>query len=269
VNYLASAHADLQNNLSLVDFVEISPEDQLDAPGALGLRRIAELSQRIPIKSHGRRLSIASAGQLDAEHLDRVAEIVALSRSCFYSDHLAFMQADSGFSELHMAPPYVAETLDIVVPKVVQVQKRIPVPFLLENVPNLLLANSAANEGVFFRQLCTATNVGILLNLDALIFSADAAGRSAESILDEYPKNNIVAVTLVPHASMNETFRLNHGDDTDSRLFDLLAKVLRETPARAVVVQRRYDHETLPQVSDILQKVRGMLASAPAVEVTS
>src|SRR5579883_377339 len=95
-----------------VDFLEITIEHFLDPSPAV--REELELLRRhFPLVPHGLDLSLGSAAGIDREYLARFAGVIHAIKPPWWSEHIAFTQAD-GIYAGHLCPvPWCEEALEV------------------------------------------------------------------------------------------------------------------------------------------------------------
>src|SRR6266705_6126997 len=125
-----------RDNLAHFDMLEITV-DHCISSGESVASEIFDLVGQIPMTAHGIGLSIGTDVPLDLAYLDRVAAIVERLGSPAYSEHLAFTRVP-GRDLANLLPlPKTEAVAESIIAKVRQVQSRIPLPFLLENITYL------------------------------------------------------------------------------------------------------------------------------------
>lgn len=185
-----------------VDYVEVVPDifwtDRgMDAaPRHLdddaGLARMRALHARMPVVPHSIGLSIGSAAHFDRDH---VAQIEAWRRRLdfpWHSDHLAFHLAGhhaSGQDQrvnagITLPLARDRESLDLLVPRIREVMRTVPRPFLLENnVYYFDIDDGEMDEATFLDTLCRESGCGLLLDLHNLHTNAVNHGFDAMDVL--------------------------------------------------------------------------------------
>lgn len=95
---------------------------------------IFDLVGRIPLTAHGVGLSIGTDVPLDHAYLDQIAAIVEQLNAPAYSEHLAFTRVPGRDLGNLLPLPKTDAVAELVIAKVRDVQSRVHVPFLLENI---------------------------------------------------------------------------------------------------------------------------------------
>ena len=152
-----------------------------------------------PVILHSIGLSIGSAERFDLDHVDHIARWYDWLRFPWHSDHLAFHLADGEGGEINagltLPLPRDPETLDLLIPRVAAVRKRVPVPFLLENsVAYFDLDEAVWEEPEFLNRVCASSGCGLLLDLHNLHVNCRNLGGDPHALLDRIDPANIVEI---------------------------------------------------------------------------
>ena len=182
-----------------VDFVEVHAENYFDAASAQR-SILVEIAQRVPVSIHGVALSLGSAEGIDDEHLARLVDLVADTRPCLVSEHLAWSRVDGVYYNDLLALPRDQETLDVVARNVDRAQAALHRPILVENPSGYLdFEESTISEGEFLARLCAMTGCGVLLDVNNLYISAANLGSDTAAWFDSVPSAAIAEIHLAGH----------------------------------------------------------------------
>jgi uncharacterized protein len=189
-----------------VGFFEIHAENYMGKGGAPHAA-LALIRQEYPLSVHGVGLSIGGAGPLDAEHLRRLASVVARYEPALVSEHLAWSTHEETYFNDLLPVPYTEEVLDRVVEHVDQVQETIGRQMLLEN-PSTYVAfeQSTMSELEFIKAVAQRTGCGLLLDINNVFVSATNHDFSPETYLDRFPLALVREIHLAGHASEEDDF---------------------------------------------------------------
>src|SRR5262249_53349931 len=134
----------LEQILPLVDYLEISPDSvsqMTDAGCTLNPEVMAELKNaacRVQFLVHGVGLSIASANGYSETYIRLLDQIFAQLPVAWHSEHLAYTTVEGEHLGTMLPPPRTQEAMDMLCGRIDLIQKRFPVPFLLENIVRFL-----------------------------------------------------------------------------------------------------------------------------------
>jgi uncharacterized protein (UPF0276 family) len=248
VGYREPMRADIFLNRSKIDFLEITIDHYLDAPPEKQ-RELALLSDHFTLIPHGLDLSLGSAEGLDDAYVDAVAELVARVDPPYWSEHIAFTRA-GGIDIGHLAPlPWTEEALDVLCRNIAEVQRRIPRPFILENITYAtILPGAEMSEGEFLARLTERTGCGLLLDVTNLYTNAVNFGLDVGEMLDAFPMEHVVQLHFAGGEWYDGVLIDTHGAPTPEPVWELLAEVLRRAPVKGVILER---DENLPPFAEI------------------
>jgi uncharacterized protein len=260
IGHLPVLHENILNNRALFDFVEITPESYIGGDSILMEEQISETKKALPITCHGIDLSLCSVEPPEDEHLNSTLAILHSCEPVFFSEHLAYTKSEELNADIYFPPIYVEEELKRIADRCKLVSSRLARPLHLENVPDFLFGKSGMGEGAFFKQLADMTTSGIILNIDSITISAKLQKLSVEQLIDSYPLDRIVSLTVVPESCMNPIIgRMCGGFDVE--MLDAVEYCLKKSSAKSVLVQTRYEHNTPENLSLILESIRQKLRS--------
>jgi uncharacterized protein len=159
--------------LPRVDFLEISPDGISHLAGgrptiaADSLAELRDLSSSVHILAHGTGLSIASHDGMSEDYLrltDLVFEHVDMP---WHSEHLSFTGVGGIDTGTMVVMPRMEAAVELVVARVEQIQQRYGVPFLLENVANLLPEHPEQDysPAAFLNEIARRSGCGLLLDV--------------------------------------------------------------------------------------------------------
>lgn len=224
-----------------LDFFEIHAENFM-TDGGPPQRWLTGFASQYPISVHGVCLSIGGRDDLDPEHLDRLARLVARYQPALVSEHLAW-SADGGvFLNDLLPPPLTAESLDRVADHVDQIQTRLGRRILIENPSQYLdWACSDIPESEFLNALARRTGCGLLFDVNNVFVSASNIGFDAGAYVDAIDAAAVGEIHLAGHAIDhfdNVAIRVdNHGDRMCAEVLALYARFIRRAGARPTLIE--------------------------------
>lgn len=159
--------------LPRVDFLEVSPDGisrlERGRPtiAADKLAELRDLASSVRVIAHGTGLSIASHDGMSEEYLglaDLLFEHVPLP---WHSEHLSFTGLGGLDTGTMVVMPRMEAAVDLVVARVEKIQQRYGVPFLLENVANLLPEHPSQDysPAKFLSEIAHRSGCGLLLDV--------------------------------------------------------------------------------------------------------
>lgn len=173
---LRAPHVDaLLASLPPLGCVEVHSENHF-ADGGASLAWLDEVRQHYPVSLHGVGLALGSAAGLDADHLARLARLVARINPVRVSDHACFgrVARQAPLPPVHASDllplAFTPVSLDILATHVQQVQDHLRRPLLIENLTAYVHhAHDTLTETEFLTALCRRTGCRLLLDLNNLL----------------------------------------------------------------------------------------------------
>jgi uncharacterized protein len=255
------------DHLARFDLLEVTVDHCLW--GGKGARSaIFDLIGRVPLTAHGIGLSIGTDEPLDFNYLDRVGTVIERLNAPAYSEHLAFTRA-RGRELANLLPLPTAETI---IGKIREIQSKIPVPFLLENIAYIFeWPESVLSDAEFFNLICRETGAGMLLDVENLHLNARNHGFDACDFLESLPAGVIKEVHIAGGATVDHGFLErpffadSHSHPVPPGALDLLDRaLLRHTPS-VIVLERDERLDAVEEILDDIALIRARLCG-PVLE---
>jgi uncharacterized protein len=234
-----------------IDFVEVVPDILWTdlGPGArprhlddeASIQTLTRLRGQRPLVAHSIGLSIGSAGGLDLAHLAQIHRWWQRWRFPWHSDHLAFHLAQHEGRTMNVGItlplPRDRETLDLLVPRIHEVQRCVPVPFLLENnVYYFDIPNAEMDEARFLNTLCRESGCGLVLDLHNLYTNARNHGFDAWALLAEMELQHVGEIHIAGGMELDGFYLDAHSDTVPAPVWALLEWALPRCPNLGGVV---------------------------------
>src|SRR5450432_400735 len=204
-----------------------------DAAGRAGLARA---SRGRPLVAHGIGLSIGSAGVFDLGHVDQIERWRRRLGFAWHSDHLAFHLAEHGPGLMNVGItlplPRDRESIDMLVPRIREVQRRVPIPFLLENnVYYFDIPDCEMDEAAFLNTLCRASGCGLVLDLHNVYTNARNHGFDARALLAELELEHVGEIHVAGGMELDGFYLDAHSDTIPDAVWSLLEWTLPRCPS--------------------------------------
>ena len=258
-------------NLHRFDVLEVTVDHYIKG-GEYARSAIRNLVDRIPLALHGVGLSIGTDAPLDEDYLDGVAQAVEDLRTPSYSEHLAWTKVP-GIDIANLLPvPRNRAAADLLVPKIRQVQARLPVPFSIENISYVFdFPDGEMSDAEFFNLLFRETGVGMLLDVENLYVNSRNHGFDPRAFLDELPEDVVTDVhaaggPLVHRPYLDAPFHADdHSHPVPEEALDLLEHALLRQRPQTVVLERDNGYEQGDELLADVARLRGQAARAAAL----
>lgn len=233
-----------------IGFLEVHAENYLVDGGPLH-HALTRVRERHAISIHGVGLSIGGDGPLDAEHLDRLAALLARYQPAAFSEHLAWSSHGRHFYNDLLPLPYDGENLRRVCAHVDQVQTRLKRRLLLENPSTYVeFERSTMDEASFIGEVMRRTGCGLLLDVTNVHVSCTNHGRDAAGYLNALPLDAVGEIHLAGFArdedAAGATLLIDsHGSPVDEAVWRLYESVIARIGAAPILLERDNDVPSL------------------------
>ena len=188
-----------------------------------------------PVVAHGIGLSIGSAGVFDAAHVEQVERWRRRLGFPWHSDHLAFHLAEHDDRLMNVGItlplPRDRESIELLVPRIREVQQRVPVPFLLENnVYYFDIPACEMDEATFLNTLCRESGCGLVLDLHNVYTNARNHGFDASALLAELELGHVGEIHVAGGMELDGFYLDAHSDTIPDPVWALLEWTLPRCP---------------------------------------
>jgi uncharacterized protein (UPF0276 family) len=214
-----------------VAWFEVHAENYL---GGGSVRRVLErVRDDYPLSLHGVGLSLGSAGELDAQHLRRIAELVHSTEPGLVSEHLSWSVVGGEYLADLLPLPMTEEALEVVCRHVDETQAALRRRILIENPSTYLqFSHSTIPEWEFMAALARRSGCGILCDLNNIFVSASNHGWDPQTYIEALPAGAVGEIHLAGHAlrtlADGSELRIDdHGSPVAAEVWSLYAQALR------------------------------------------
>jgi uncharacterized protein len=209
---------------------------------------LREIARRARLVVHGVGLSIGSHEGYCEDYLRLIEPIFDLGVA-WHSEHLGYTRVDGHDLGTMLVLPRLAAVADMICERVEEIQRRYAVPFLLENVVNLLPEYSPADftHAGFLNAIARRTGCGLILDVYNLECDVHNHGLDVKAFLDELDFSAVREIHLANGVSSRGLQLDVHSRRTRPETLALADEVLaRATAAEAIV------YELLPQAIEAM-----------------
>lgn len=235
----------IESEHELLDFLEVVPdilwtdrgvgENPRYIEDADSVAFIGQVHSSVPIIPHGIGLSIGSAHRFNVDHIEQLAGWHARFQFPWHSDHLSYNLAQNGTHEINtgvtLPLPHDRATLDLLVPRIHEIQRRVPIPFLLENnVYYFELADQEFEEADFLNALCRESGCGLLLDLHNLYVNSRNLRTDPMKFLDRLNLDAVIEIHLAGGMELNGFYLDAHSGAVPPPVWKLFERALPSCP---------------------------------------
>src|SRR5215471_2879130 len=244
----------LERSLSLVDYLEITPDSIALANGASPrldpavLDELEVAAASIDLVVHGVGLSIGSASGYSEDYLRLVEQFLERYDAAWHSEHLGYVQVDGSALGTMLALPKTEDVLELIAGRIAEIQARIPLPFLIGNIVHLLPDYPGDyDDAEFLNELVARTGCGLLLDVYNLEVDAKNNGFDIDSFLADVDLGAVRELHLAGGVEFEGMQVDVHSRVTASSTLALARDVVARTPALGGVT-----YELLPEAIPVV-----------------
>jgi len=239
----------LERVLPLVDYIEVTPDSMADYREGRGvisddaIRELKDAQTDASIIVHGVGLSIGTCAGYSEAYLRMVDQLMEHLAVAWHSEHLGYVNVDGQHMGTMLALPKTEQVLDMICERVYRIQRRYPVPFLLENIVHMLpdFPGDYSDAG-FLNALALRTGCGLILDVYNLECDAHNNGFRIDEFLAELDLAHVRELHLAGGV-IRGRFKLDvHSRVTQDSTVDLARRVIATAPRLNVVT-----YELLPE----------------------
>jgi len=169
--------------------------------GGTSLRYLETIRGDYPLSLHGVGLSLGSAEEIDAAHLERVRRVIERIEPGLVSEHLSWSVFGGAYLADLLPLPMTEEALDVVCRHVEQAQACLKRRMLIENPSTYLrYRHSTIPEWEFLARVVERTGCGILCDVNNIYVSCCNHGWDAATYLAALPPAAVAEIHLAGHA---------------------------------------------------------------------
>ncbi len=255
----------LAADAGVVDWLEILSENYM-VDGGRPLDMLDRIAERWPLAMHGVALNIGGSDPLDRDYLAALAALARRVRPALISDHLCWSRHRG--VQMHDLLPLACDEASLrhVAARVRQVQDRLGMPLVLENVSSYLrFAADTLAEAEFLAALATETGCGLLLDVNNVYVNARNHGFDADAFFEALPSHAVRQIHLAGHSvdALGSGLLIDtHDAPVCAEVWSLFRRALQRFGPVPTMIERD-DH--IPPLVELLQEldVARRIAAAP------
>lgn len=247
---------------------EASPRHIEDDDGIALVRRIM---RRRPVIPHSIGLSIGSAHHFDQAHVAQMKRWWEWLRFPWHSDHLAYHLAEHRGDQANVGITLPLardrESIDLLLPRIAEILRQVPVPFLLENnVYYFDIPDGEMDEATFVNTLCRESGCGLLLDLHNLYTNARNHGFDPMAVLSSLDLAQVGEIHVAGGMELDGFYLDAHSDVVPDPVWELLEWTLPRCPNVGGVVFELFgswvDTVGIERVRNDLRRMKQLWATA-------
>jgi uncharacterized protein len=253
VSYEGRDPALLEQMLPHVDYIEVTPETIAEVHGdqiVLSPEVVAELKnvhKTVQIIAHGVSLSIGSHDGWAPTYLRLFDELMTHLDVAWHSEHLGYTKVDGEHLGIMLAMPKTERALDLLCGRVLKIQKRYGIPFLLENIVHVIPdCPGDYSDAGFLNALAARTGCGLVLDVYNLECDQHNHGSNISTFMAELDGARVRELHIACGVEHNGFMLDVHSRLTRPCTVDLAEKALKQVARNAEVVVYEFMPEAVP-----------------------
>ena len=242
-----------------VPFWETCPENVI-GDGGRHHRLACAILDRDPVLTHGLAISVGGFDPWDEDYLRELSRFLVRTGTPWHSEHLCFTSVDSSCIHELLPLPFTREAARHAILRARQLQARLPVPLLLENITYYAeLGRPEMDEADFITEVLEGADVGWLLDVNNVYVNALNFGFDPKAWLSRMPLDRVAQIHIAGHKRFGDLTVDTHGAEVIDPVIDLMQWTLGRLGRPVPVLLERDNH--IPDL-DVLLAERARLQVA-------
>jgi hypothetical protein len=233
-----------------VPFWETCPENVI-GDGGRHHRMACAILDRDPVLTHGLTLSVGGFDPWDEEYLHDLGDFLLRTQTPWHSEHLCFTSVDGSCLHELLPIPFTREAVRHTISRIRELQSRLPVPLLLENITYYAeLGAAEMDEADFIAAVLEGADVGWLLDVNNVYVNSLNFGFDPKEWLLRMPLDRVEQLHIAGHKKFGDLTVDTHGAEVIDPVIDLMQWTLARLGRPVPVLLERDNH--IPDLVDLL-----------------
>ena len=246
-----------------VPFWETCPEN-LVGEGGTYARTAQAILDRDPVLTHGLALSLGGFDPWDGAYLEGLARMLVRTGTPWHSEHLCFTRVDGTCLHELLPLPFTRDSVRHTVARARDLQARLPVPLILENITYYApLGEGQMDEAAFVAEVLEGADLGWLLDVNNVYVNALNFGFDPRDWLARMPLGRVRQMHIAGHRKFGAFTIDTHGAEVIDPVIELMQWVLPRIGRPVPVLLERDNH--IPGLAALLQERARIQAAYDAV----
>lgn len=221
------------NELSGIDFFEVSPENWLNSNGQMGGRfdkMLRAYTERFPFICHGLSLSIGSSAKLDIELLKNTKKFMQAHDMTLYTEHLAWTSDELGHLYELLPIPCTDDAVKWTANRIKQAQDIMGMQIGFENASYYYTPpNSEMSDAEFISAVVKEADCLLHLDINNIYVNSQNFNFDPIEYLHSLPLEKVCYMHIAGHYVESDGFIIDtHGNDVALPVWQLLEEAYRE-----------------------------------------
>lgn len=233
-----------------VPFWETCPEN-LVGEGGTYARTAQAILDRDPVLTHGLALSLGGFDPWDGAYLEGLARMLVRTGTPWHSEHLCFTRVDGTCLHELLPLPFTRDSVRHTVARARDVQARLPVPLILENITYYAeLGHAEMDEAAFITEVLEGADTGWLLDVNNVYVNSLNFGFDPFAWFEGMPLHRVAQLHVAGHDRFGDLVVDTHGATVVPPVVELMRFVLSRL-GRPVPVLLERDN-AIPPLAELL-----------------
>ncbi|BDU68267.1 UPF0276 protein [Geothrix oryzae] len=235
-----------------VPFWETCPENVI-GDGGRPHRDACAILDRDPVLTHGLAISVGGFDPWDGDYLRELGRFLIRTETPWHSEHLCFTSVDGSCLHELLPIPFTREAVRHTVARARDLQARLPVPLLLENITYYAeLGRAEMDEATFITEVLEGAEVGWLLDVNNVYVNALNFGFDPKAWLARMPLDRVAQLHIAGHKRFGALTVDTHGTAVIDPVIELMQWVLARLGRPVPVLLERDNH--IPDLEELLSE---------------
>ena len=242
-----------QGELSIVDFMEVAPENWMNVGGIFG-KKFRQFTEKYDFVCHGLSLSIGSPGPLDEDFVKNVGKFLQEHGVKHYSEHLTYCSDEGHLYDL-LPIPFTEEAVHYVAERIKRVQDILQQQISMENASYYTPAPGKEMEEIdFINAVLSEADCGLLIDVNNIYVNSINHGYDPIEFMKQLPAERIRYAHIAGHYNEDEDLIVDtHGADVIDPVWDILDKAYEHFGVFPTLLERDFN---IPPVNELLAEVK-------------
>ncbi len=233
-----------------VPFWETCPENVV-GDGGRPFRLASAILERDAVLTHGLAMSVGGCDPWDETYLSELGDFLIKTGTPWHSEHLCFTSVEGSCLHELLPLPFTRESARHTIKRAKDLQARLPVPLLLENITYYAeLGASEMEEADFITAVLEGADVGWLLDVNNVYVNALNFGFDPKAWLADMPLDRVAQIHIAGHKRFGELTIDTHGAEVIDPVVDLMQWTLKRLGRPVPVLLERDNH--IPDLDTLL-----------------
>ena len=243
----------LDADLSLVDFMEVAPENWINVGGSFG-KKFRQFTEKFDFICHGLSLSIGSPSPLDESFVKDIGQFMQNHDIKHYSEHLTYCSDDGHLYDL-LPIPFSEEAVHYVAERIRRVQDILQQEISMENASYYTPAPGAEMKEIeFINAVLEEADCGLLLDVNNIYVNSINHRYDPIEFLKALPTQRIRYAHIAGHYNEADDLIVDtHGADIIDPVWRILDEAYQHFGVFPTLLERDFN---IPAVSELLGEVK-------------